>query len=47
MLPRITEELLRRGYREADIKKILGGNTLRVLEGVEAVSRKLRTQATS
>jgi membrane dipeptidase len=47
LLPRITEELLRRGYREADIKKILGGNTLRVLEGVEAVSRKLRTQATS
>jgi membrane dipeptidase len=46
-LPRITEELLRRGYREADVKKILGGNTLRLVESVEAVSRKLRGQATS
>ena len=46
-LPRITEELLRRGYSEADIKKILGGNTLRLLEEVEAVSKKLRAQATS
>ena len=41
-LLRITEELLRRGCREADLKKILGGNTLRVLEEVEAVSKKLR-----
>lgn len=46
-LPRITEELLRRGYREADIKKILGGNTLRLLEQVEAISKKLRAQATN
>ena len=45
-LPRITEELLRRGYREADVKKILGGNTLRLFEQVEAVSKKLRAQAT-
>ncbi len=45
--PRITEELLRRGYREADVKKILGGNTLRVLEQVEAVARKLRAKATN
>jgi membrane dipeptidase len=44
---RITEELLRRGYREADIKKILGGNTLRLLEDVEAVSKKLRAQASN
>jgi len=28
--PKITEELLRRGYSEKDIKKILGGNFLRV-----------------
>src|SRR5207249_5969359 len=34
-LPRITEELLRRGYSEADVRKILGGNTLRVMEQVE------------
>jgi membrane dipeptidase len=30
-LPNITRELLRRGYSERDIKKILGGNFLRVL----------------
>jgi len=28
--PKITKELLRRGYNETDIKKILGGNFLRV-----------------
>lgn len=33
-LPRLTEGLLRRGYSEADIQKILGGNTLRVLNEV-------------
>jgi len=33
--PSITRELLRRGYREGEIRKILGGNTLRVLEDVE------------
>jgi membrane dipeptidase len=44
-LPRITEELLRRGYSEADVKKILGGNTLRVMEQVEAASRQLREKA--
>ena len=29
--PRITEGLLKRGYSEADVKKILGENHLRVL----------------
>jgi membrane dipeptidase len=32
MLPRLAQALLDRGYAEADIKKILGGNMLRVLE---------------
>jgi membrane dipeptidase len=32
--PRITEDLLRRGYSEADIRKILGENTLRILADV-------------
>ena len=32
-LPKITEALLRRGYAEDDIRKILGGNTLRVHGG--------------
>jgi len=30
-LPNLTKELLRRGYSEADIDKILGGNMLRVM----------------
>lgn len=34
-LPNLTAELLRRGYTEADIAKILGGNILRVMEEVE------------
>jgi len=33
-LPRITEELLRRGYPEASIRKIWGGNLVRVFERV-------------
>ncbi|HUQ33884.1 MAG TPA: dipeptidase [Pyrinomonadaceae bacterium] len=34
-LPNLTAELLRRGYSEQDIGKILGGNMLRVMEEVE------------
>jgi membrane dipeptidase len=34
-LPNLTTELLRRGYSEADIDKILGSNMLRVMEEVE------------
>jgi membrane dipeptidase len=30
-LPNLTKELLRRGYSESDIEKILGGNMLRVM----------------
>jgi len=33
-LPNLTRELLRRGYSEADVDKILGGNMLRVMEEV-------------
>jgi membrane dipeptidase len=40
-LPRITEALLKKGYSEGDIKKILGENTLRVMVEVERVSREL------
>jgi len=35
-LPRITDALLKRGYSEPDITKILGGNLLRVMGQVEA-----------
>jgi membrane dipeptidase len=31
-LPNLTTELLRRGYSETDVEKILGGNMLRVME---------------
>jgi membrane dipeptidase len=34
-LPKITDALLKKGYSEADIEKILGGNILRVMEAVE------------
>jgi membrane dipeptidase len=34
-LPNLTKELLRRGYSESDIDKILGGNMLRVMEETE------------
>ena len=37
-LPRLTAELLRRGYSEAQLVKILGGNLLRVMEEVEKVA---------
>jgi len=43
-LPKITEALMRRGYSEDDIRKILGGNTLRVMERAEEVSRELQSQ---
>lgn len=33
--PNLTAELVRRGYSESDINKILGGNMLRVMEEVE------------
>jgi membrane dipeptidase len=33
-VPNITRELVRREYEEEDIKKILGGNHLRVFGGV-------------
>jgi membrane dipeptidase len=33
-LPAITQELMNRGYKDKDIKKILGGNFLRVFEKV-------------
>ncbi len=40
-LPQITSALLAQGYSPADIQKILGGNTLRLMQDVEAVARKM------
>jgi membrane dipeptidase len=42
-LPKITEALLRKGYSEGDVKKILGENTLRLMEDAERVSREWKT----
>ncbi|PYS42598.1 MAG: membrane dipeptidase [Acidobacteria bacterium] len=41
MLPNITYELLKRGYSEPDIRKILGENFLRVFAKAEIVARKM------
>ena len=43
-LPKITQALLDRGYKADDIKKILGGNLLRVFRDVERVSREMNKQ---
>ena len=41
MLPNITYELLKRGYSERDIRKILGENLLRAFAEAERVSRSM------
>jgi membrane dipeptidase len=41
--PNITKELLRRGYTESEIRKIWGGNLLRVFREVEKTAEKIRT----
>ncbi len=40
-LPNITYELLRRGYSERDVRKILGENLLRVMAEAERVARQM------
>lgn len=42
-LPNITYELLRRGYSEQDVRKVLGENLLRVFSEAERVARGTRT----
>jgi membrane dipeptidase len=41
--PRLTDELLKRGYSESDVHKILGANALRALREAENVARRLRS----
>jgi len=41
--PNITKELLRRGYTEPEIRKIWGGNLLRVFREVEKTAEKIKT----
>ena len=40
--PRLTEELLKRGYTEDDIHKILGGNVIRAFRKAGEVAKKLQ-----
>jgi membrane dipeptidase len=40
-LPQITEALQKKGYSDNDIQKVLGGNTLRLMQDVEATAKKM------
>jgi membrane dipeptidase len=42
--PALTAELLKRGYKDDEIRKILGGNILRVMRAAEKVSQKLQAE---
>jgi membrane dipeptidase len=42
-IPQITDALLKKGYSESDIRKILGENTLRVLSETQRVSLQLNS----
>jgi membrane dipeptidase len=42
--PALTAELLRRGYKDDEIKKVLGLNVLRVMRGAEQVSKRLQAE---
>jgi len=44
-LPKITQALLDRGYSAGDIRKVLGGNLLRVFGDAERVSREMKAKA--
>ena len=46
-LPKITQALLDRGYSAEDIRKILGGNLLRVFRQVETISREMHAEKTT
>jgi membrane dipeptidase len=43
-LPKITQALVDRGYSDDDIRKILGGNLLRVFREVERIGREMQAQ---
>jgi membrane dipeptidase len=42
--PALTAELLKRGYTDADLKKILGQNVLRVFREAEKISKRLQSE---
>jgi membrane dipeptidase len=42
--PWLTVELLRRGYSEGDVRKVLGGNIIRVMRQAEQVAERLQRE---
>jgi len=42
--PNLLGELLRRGYTDDDVRKVAGGNVLRVMRGAEAVATRLQAE---
>jgi membrane dipeptidase len=42
--PSLTAELLRRGWKDADVEKVIGLNVLRAMRQAERVARRLRQQ---
>jgi membrane dipeptidase len=40
--PDLIAELLRRGWTDADVQKLIGLNTLRVMREAERVAREMR-----
>ena len=42
--PSLVAELLRRGYKDEEVKKILGQNILRVMREVERISKRLQSE---
>jgi membrane dipeptidase len=43
-LPKITQALYDRGYKAADLDKILGGNLMRVFAEVEKLAREIQAE---
>ena len=44
MFPNLVAELLRRGYTDAQVKQVMGGNLLRVMRKTEARRRARRAR---
>ncbi|HEX2190995.1 MAG TPA: dipeptidase [Longimicrobiaceae bacterium] len=42
--PWLTAELLRRGYTDDEVRRVLGGNVLRAMRGAERVAERLRRE---
>jgi membrane dipeptidase len=46
-MPNLTKELLKRGYSEKDIRKIWGGNLMRVFGGTIKVAKQMQANGIS